>query len=275
MLRVKERKVYDMVAEGEIPHRRITGKLLFPKAALEAWLSGERTVSASAPHVIAGSHDPLLDWAIRQSGSGLATLLDGSMDGVKRLASGQASAAGMHVFDPETADWNLPIVAEHLRDAPVVLVEWAKRQQGLLIAQDLRDAIKGIADLGGKRIAMRQETAGASVLFNHLIGQAGMSENDLQIMPEIARTETEAATAIAAGHADAAPGLEAVARQFGLAFVPTLRERFDLVIDRRAWFERPFQKLLDFARTEKLSAKATELGGYDVADLGRVVWNGS
>ena len=41
LLRVKERKVYDMVAEGEIPHRRITGKLLFPRAALEAWLEGD------------------------------------------------------------------------------------------------------------------------------------------------------------------------------------------------------------------------------------------
>jgi len=275
MLRVKERKVYDMVAEGQIPHRRITGKLLFPKAALEAWLSGETASSTPMPHVIAGSHDPLLDWAIRQSGSGLATLFDGSMDGVERLANGQASAAGMHVFDPETADWNIPSVAEHLRDAPVVLVEWAKRQQGLLIAQDQRNAIKGIAGLKGKRIAMRQETAGAAVLFNHLIGQAGISPEDLRIMPEIARTETEAATAIAAGHADAAPGLEAVAKQFGLAFIPTLQERFDLAIDRRAWFEAPFQKLLEFARTEKLSTKAAELGGYDVSDLGRVTWNGA
>jgi len=242
---------------------------------LEAWLSGEEVVSASVPHVIAGSHDPLLDWAIRQSGSGLATLFDGSMDGVERLANGEASAAGMHVFDPRTSDWNLPVVAGHLRDASVVLVEWAKRQQGLLIAPDLGDAIKCIADLANRRLAMRQDSSGAAVLFRHLIGQAGMSADELRIMPEIARTETEVATAIAAGQADVAPGLEAVARQFGLAFVPTLQERFDLVVDRRAWFEAPFQKLLDFAGTDKLSAKAAELGGYDVADLGRVIWNGS
>lgn len=275
MLRVKERKVYDMVAEGEIPHRRITGKLLFPKAALEAWLSGAAVASTSTPHVIAGSHDPLLDWAIRQSGSGLATLFDGSMDGVARLANGQASAAGMHVFDPEAADWNLSVVAEHLRDAPVVLIEWARRQQGLLVAPDQADIIKDVADLAGKRIAMRQETAGAAVLFNHLVGQAGLSLTDLQIMPEVTRTETEAATVVAAGQADAAPGLEAVANQFGLAFVPTMQERFDLVVERRAWFEAPFQKLMEFARSDKLSVKAAELGGYDVSNLGRVIWNGA
>ncbi|HIC80349.1 MAG TPA: DNA-binding protein, partial [Kiloniellaceae bacterium] len=31
LLRVKERKVYDLSAEGEIPCRRVTGKLLFPR----------------------------------------------------------------------------------------------------------------------------------------------------------------------------------------------------------------------------------------------------
>ena len=38
LLRIKERKVYDLVASGEIPHVRVTGKLLFPRALLDAWL---------------------------------------------------------------------------------------------------------------------------------------------------------------------------------------------------------------------------------------------
>lgn len=274
MLRVKERKVYDMVAEGGIPHRRITGKLLFPRAELEAWLSGKAVTSTSAPNVIAGSHDPLLDWAIRQSGSGLATLFDGSMDGIDRLVSGDAGAAGMHVYEPETGDWNLGVVKDRLGAAPVVLIEWAKRQQGLIVAPDLAGVISRFADLAGRRVAMRQDKAGAAVLFNHLLGKAGFSSDDLRIIPEIARTETEAAAAIAAGQADVAPGLEAAARQFGLGFVPTMIERFDLAIERRLWFEAPFQQLLAFAQSQKFSAKAVELGGYDISQIGRVVWNG-
>ena len=38
LLRIKERKVYELVASGEIPHVRVTGKLLFPRALLDAWL---------------------------------------------------------------------------------------------------------------------------------------------------------------------------------------------------------------------------------------------
>ncbi|PKP63893.1 MAG: excisionase, partial [Alphaproteobacteria bacterium HGW-Alphaproteobacteria-8] len=91
-LRVRERKIYEMAAAAEIPHRRLTGKLLFPRAEIDAWLAGgvQKAASPGAAAVVAGSHDPLLDWAIRESGSGLATRFDGSLDGLARLAAGEA-----------------------------------------------------------------------------------------------------------------------------------------------------------------------------------------
>jgi excisionase family DNA binding protein len=47
LLRIKERKVYDMAAAGEVPCSRAMGKLLFPRAEVEAWLAA----SASGPRV--------------------------------------------------------------------------------------------------------------------------------------------------------------------------------------------------------------------------------
>ena len=38
MLRVKERKVYELAADGALPVRRVTGKLLFPRAEIEEWI---------------------------------------------------------------------------------------------------------------------------------------------------------------------------------------------------------------------------------------------
>jgi putative molybdopterin biosynthesis protein len=67
-------------------------------------------------------------------------------------------------------------------------------------------------------------------------------------------------------------GLEAAARQCRLGFVPLAQERFDLLIDRRAYFEAPVQALLAFARGAALRDKAARLTGYDVTDLGRVRW---
>ena len=79
---------------------------------------------------------------------------------------------------------------------------------------------------------------------------------------------------VADGKADAGVAIAAAARQHRLDFVPLADEYLDLAVRRRDFFEPPLQALFAFARGEVLRARAAELGGYDVAELGRVVWNG-
>ena len=110
LLRIKERKVYELVAEGSVPCSRATGKLLFPKQEIEQWIAqhsvGFKSKDISRPAVFLGSHDPLLDWAIRESGSGLATYYDGSSDGLQRFFAQEGVAAGLHLYDSNTDSWN-------------------------------------------------------------------------------------------------------------------------------------------------------------------------
>src|SRR5712691_8196707 len=101
-LRLKERKIYEMVAEGAVPCTKVTGRWLFPKAELDHWLAASVSrpagMAALAPApIVAGSHDPLLEWALRESGSGLATLAVGSEAGFARFAAGDTIAAAMHL----------------------------------------------------------------------------------------------------------------------------------------------------------------------------------
>lgn len=279
LLRVRERKVYDLAANGEIPCRRITGKLLFPRAEIEHWLAGDRQPADTAPakhapEVVAGSHDPLLDWALRDSGSGLASFFDGSLDGLDRMARSEAIACGMHVFEPESGDWNLTHARDRLGTAPVVLIEWAQRSRGLIVDPALEAEIRSVADLRGRRVARRQAAAGGRVLFDHLLAEAGLNGDALAAAGEPARTEAEAAASVASGRAEAAPGLEAMARQYRLGFVPLVTERYDIAIDRHAYFEPRWQALVAFCKGRTFSQKAAELGGYDLSGHGRVHWNG-
>ena len=270
LLRVKERKVYDLAAAGEIPHRRITGKLLFPAGEIEAWIAGGgKPAGRAAPDVLTGSHDPLLDWAILESGSGLATRWNGSLNGLDVFAAGEAAAAGVHVRDDD--GWNLRTVgARGLSNC--VLIAWATRSRGLILAPALAGDIRGIADLRGRRVVLRQPGAGAAALFDALLTKAGMTRDDIIVAQSLARTETDAAAAVSAGEADAAMGIAASARQYHLAFAPLLEERFDLLIDRRAYFTPPFQRLLAFTHTDAFRSKAANMDGYDVGELGSVRW---
>lgn len=270
LLRVKERKVYDLASAGEIPHRRVTGKLLFPKSEIMAWIDGNGTSSpAERPSVIAGSHDPLLDWALRESGAGLAQMIDGSSDGLARFERGEAALAGIHI--PDGTGWNIGTVsAMGLGDC--VLIGWAGRSRGLIVAPDHLNDIRNVADIAGRRVILRQPGAGAAALFDMLIDEAGLSSSDLDPVTLPARTESDAAAAIACGEADVALGIEAMARQYRLGFVPLLTEKFDLLIDRRSYFTPPVQALLGFARTDAFRKRAEALGGYDLAKCGQVRW---
>ncbi|NCO87450.1 MAG: helix-turn-helix transcriptional regulator [Rhodobacterales bacterium] len=268
LLRVKERKVYDLAAADEIPHRRITGKLLFPRARIMAWLAGDTGGDATRPAVLSGSHDPLLDWAVRDSGSGLATLLNGSAEGLNTFGRGQAALAGLHL--PEPGGWNVQSVADK-RLTGCVLIGFARRARGLLLGKGAGD-VRGFADLKGRRVVLRQPGAGAATLFERMMAEAGMVHADIIAAPGLARTETDAAAAVAAGEADAALGIEAMAHQFHLGWLPLSDERFDLLIDRRAYFTAPVQTLLAFAGSDLCRAKAKALGGYDMGDFGAVRW---
>ena len=266
LLRVKERKVYDMAAAAEIPHRRITGKLLFPRAELLDWLGGP---SSDRPAVIAGSHDPLLDWAVRESGAGLATLWDGSRSGLDRFVDRDAALTGLHL--PERGGWNEEAVASLcVRDA--VLIGWARRDRGLILSPEVANEVTGLADLRGKRLVRRQFGAGASELLSQLCREADIAEAELLPGDDLARTEADAAAAVAAGEAEAALGIAAMAQRFHLPFVPLVEERYDLLVDRKSFFSAPVQKLLRFSASETAAQKARSFGGYDIGDLGKVRW---
>ncbi len=280
-LRIKQRKVYDLVRAKKIPCSRVTGKWLFPKDLIDRWVAqnteyGATVAERAVAPVVAGSHDPLLDWAVRESSCGLAVLPGGSLDGLRRLARREAMLAGLHVLDPETGIYNIPVIEDALGGQDIVVIEWARRDQGLVVAPGNPLGITAPKDLATRkaRIVPRQSESGSQILLVHLLAKAGLGLRDLNLVVRPALSESDLALAIVEGKADAGLAVAAVARQFRLDFVPLHRERFDLVLRRRDYFEPPVQALLAFAGSPALVARASELGGYDVTALGRVVWNG-
>jgi putative molybdopterin biosynthesis protein len=276
-LRLKERRIYDLARRHAIPHVRATGKLLFPRREIDAWLAVKSSTSTAAerPAIIAGSHDPLLEWAARTSASGLAVLACGSRAGIERLARGKATVAAIHWRDAATGDDNVPLVRSTLSDADIVVLEWAQRAQGLLLTAGNPLRIRTLDDLRRKRarVVPRQPDAGSHRLLEHLLAEASVALDDIAWLPRAAHAETDLAAAIADGRADAGLGIEAAARTHGLAFIPITIERMDLVIRRRDVFEPPLQTLLTFARSPEFAAQARALRGYDVTNVGRVVFN--
>ncbi len=274
LLRLKERKVYDLASTGKIPCSKATGKLLFPKVEIDQWLAANSSQGApERPAVLLGSHDPLLEWALRASGCGIASFFDGSLDGVERYRKGEGIAAGLHIFDRASQQWNIPVIAEKLGSQNIAVMEWASRQRGFVLSNDCSHNIQSIEDLKEQTIVPRQAGAGSQILLESLMQDAKLNEADLNLLTA-ERTESDAILPILQGRAHATLGLATVAEQYNLRFIPTTEERYDLIVDRRYWFEPAWQTFLGFCRSEEFIAKAITSTGYNVSCLGTIHYNG-
>ncbi len=271
-LRLKERTIYELVARHAIPCSRATGKLLFPRRLIDRWVESHVDMHggfAAPPPIVAGSSDPLLEWALRESGSGLATLFEGSGGGLKRFAAGEAVAIGLHLRAPD-GTYNIGAVRALAGVTDLVLLQWAWRDQGFVVRRGNPLGLASVEDLKTKRprIVLRQPGSGAESLLDALLERATLKREELNVAGRAALTETDVAVAVADGGADCGLAVGAVARRFGLDFVPLQRERFDLALRRRAYFEPPLQRLFAFAGTEIFRQRADALGQYDVSGTG-------
>ncbi|MBI3507420.1 MAG: helix-turn-helix transcriptional regulator [Proteobacteria bacterium] len=280
-LRLKERAIYELVRTRRIPCARVGGKWLFPRPLIDMWIArhtdlGESGVTAAAPPpILAGSHDPLLEWALRRSRSGLATMPGGSLDGLDALRERTAMLAALHIVDPDTGTFNVPALAAAMPGQDIVAIGWAWRQQGLLVAKGNPKKLRRLADLRRRKahVVLRQPQAGSHVLFMHLLAEAGIRLDTLDALDAPALNETEIAASVREGRADAGFGVAASAGQLGIDFVPLFRERFDLAMRRRDYFGPQVQRLLAFARGTEFQRHAERLGGYDLSRMGEVVLN--
>lgn len=281
-LRLGERKLYELVADGAIPCTKVTGKWLFPREELDRWvLSGLMRPAgmgpADPPLIVGGSQDALLEWSLRESGSGLATLVEGTESGVGRVLRGEAIAAAIHFHTEHDVqdsgeDANVTAVQAIAGLHDAVLVGFVRREQGLQLQPGNPKNLASIADVlaSGARIAVRQSGAGAQMLLEALLKQHSARLTDLRRLDPPCLTGPDLATAIRAGEADCGIATRAAAKAAGLDFMPLLWENFDLVMRQRCYFKPAMQALMTFMSQPLLQQRANDLTGYDTAPAGTI-----
>ena len=278
-LHLNEKKIYALIQEGKLPGTKVTGKWLFPKKLVDEWVFESTHGGALADRlIVTGSDDPLLAATATQLAAGLgdSALLAyapvGTRQGLALLSRRMAHACAIHWGPAETAQRNHEKLVAGYRGADEwAIIRVARRAQGVM----LRRGLTGIANLGqlarpGLRWAMRQEGSGSHHFFLGQLRQAGLSLISLEVVAEV-QTERSAASAVARGVADCAPGCEAAAREFNLQFLPLGAEYLDLVVPRAVFFRHLFQQFLAALTDTSQHSPARDLAGYDLAQVGRVI----
>lgn len=229
--------------------------------------------------VVLGSHDNAIDL--------LATFLKrkdprlrlssghiSSQGGLVALGQRRAHFGGSHLFDPETNTYNVRYIKSYLPDLPLKLINLAWREQGLMVAEGNPKNIQTIQDLTRPdvRSINRQREAGTRLLLDYLLKENDIEPAMVQGYEREEYTHMAVAFNVHSGAADVGMGVFTAAKALGLNFLPLTLERYDLVVPESTFNDSRFQILLEVIHSREYQKAVAALGGYDMKDCGKIIW---
>jgi putative molybdopterin biosynthesis protein len=287
-LDINEKMVYSLISEKGLPATKVTGKWLFPQHLVERWLENQTINYPKDAHplppyhglvIISGSNDILLDRAIslfnRLYPEHVAVFGNvGSQGGLKALGLGLCHIASSHLLQEDEEEYNFDFALHELKGQLPAVVNFCRREQGLLVAKGNPKGIHSISDLGrpGIRIANRPLGTGTRLLLDRELEKADIKGSEIEGYGRELRSHLDVGLEVLSGRADAAPAIKPVASLLALDFIPLRWERYDLLVAKERFFEQGVQLFLGLLHEPSFQELAQELTGYDLSLSGKMVY---
>ncbi len=197
----------------------------------------------------------------------------GSLESLTSFAEGRCEIAGFHCPEGPVGETLWRQYRPFLKPRQHALIHLVRRTQGMIVAAGNPKKLRGIRDITkrGVHFLNRQSGAGTRLLLDWLLRENGIATKAVAGYGEVELTHSAVAAMIASGHADVGLGVETVARQFGLDFIPLLRENYFL-LTRRSLLQQPgVGAVLALARGDAFRRAVDALAGYDASQSGEEI----
>jgi len=278
LLRLNEKKVYQLVREGGVPHVKIAGKWLFPRNHVMRWI--DERVQREKDLLIVGSDDILLARLLSfysqenfpESQAFYSSV--GSLKGIQALEKKKGQACCAHLLDMETGEYNLPILEKILSPQKYVVINLWNRSQGLIVKKGNPLGIKGLEGVIEKKAKFvnRNEGSGTRVLLEYLLREYGLDQRKIANYSDEVDTHLEVALKVFFNEADVGLGIEYVTHPLNLDFIPLKEEKFDLVVPKELWLTSVMKGFVTYIDSAKIHRLSSNLPGYDLKDTGKIVF---
>jgi putative molybdopterin biosynthesis protein len=223
---------------------------------------------------VAASHDPALaalrDALPAAAGARLSIEFCGSLDALTRFKAGEVDLAGFHVVPGDAA-----MARPYLRILKAVrgrLIRFVDREQGLIVAPGNPRRIRSLADVARRRLRFvnRQPGSGTRALVEVQLAKEGVEGSALPGYERVEFTHAAVAATIASDAADAGVGVAAAAAEYGLGFIPLVRERYYLAVRESPLNSPGVVALRESLKGAVFKELAGQMAGYDPAHSGEL-----
>ena len=228
--------------------------------------------------VVIGSHDPLLDELAdlihrEDRRLFLSSAHVGSMGGIMAVRRGEAHAAGIHLLDTATGEYNRAYIRKYFPHGGVYLIRCVGRQQGLMLQKGNPLGITSFADIArdGVRYVNRQKGSGTRVLMDYLCDKYNVDRDKIYGYEREELTHNSVAVQIAGDSADAGMGIYSTAKLYELDFLPICVEEYDLLIPEKVWNSGMVRQLVRTLKSEEFKRRIETMGGYTLDNPGEII----
>ena len=254
-----------------------------PADGLGAWEAGKATLSVrllddpdtlARTVVLAGCTPVLSLWARSAErwypGLRVQWTHANSMAALGSLARGEVHAAGVHLFDPASGEFNAPFVRRAVPGQATVLVNLGVWEEGFLVLPGNPKRLLRASDLAqpGVRLINRETGAGSRLLLDTSLEAEGVAAAAVAGYDQTVRSHQEVAAAVASGKADVGVSTAAVAAVYGVGFIPLREVRYDLALFAETIQHEPVRQLLSTLQHRWVRSQFAVLGGYDTSLTG-------
>ncbi len=298
LLKISKLTVYDLIKKGKLPAYRVGKQMRVDAADLEAYKrqskggvalfastdepshvrSATKELAGVRPLVITGQDMSLdiLSKHIEKRAAGFRALRSfaGSLDSLISMYQGQADLVSTHLLDGDTGEYNLPYIRKILVGSSYIVVNLLARQAGFYVRQGNPFGLKGWQDLDkpGLRLVNREIGSGARVLLDEQLRLHRIAPSSLLGYDTIESNHLAVAGKVGLGEADVGIGIEKAAAIVGnVAFVPLIRERYDLVMRKSPDNARWIEAVLDILKSEAYLNELRAIQGYDLSETGTIL----
>lgn len=300
LLNVSRSGIYALIKNGGIGFYKVGRKIRFTEAHVRDYIdhSGReaRRPEGSAPaaldenryfdlsrgrrgadgFIICGQ-DLILDILsnfLRMHGVMALRAYIGSYDSLVSLYHDRVSVATAHLWDSASDEYNISHVRALLPGIRCTVANVTYRTQGLYVAKGNPKNIRSWSDFARNDVRMinREKGAGSRVLLDENLKLLSLYGSQIAGYDDENQSHLAVASAVGRGEADVAVGTEKIARQVeNIDFIPMKRERYDLVIKTERIDSPEIQTMFKILRSEKFQNEFKNIGGYDIADIGKII----